>query len=243
VSSDSRWLAADGFSGATLGWGTERILLVEVAVGQEIRVELLWPARSWKFLVLGSLSLLIGCGRTTLGYGRSQTDDARIDRGAIIDVEGDQGTLGEGSAGWDRSGRADSCLPYPVGELEGGYLGSWWGTWGCASMTENISGLLEITLSHTASQDAFDVKGAMNGIAGMTVPFTSSVRGTLSCSSLQATLADIDIEKGSYQATGTLIGTLVPPRPASFEGGTFAIKGSQGACSGSGTWSARFHNY
>lgn len=141
-------------------------------------------------------------------------------------------------------GGSDACLPIPAKDVEGGYVGTWNGTYTCPGYSYPVSGTLNFTLSPAASKNSFKVKGDMKGTLDLWYTLKASVSGNMGCSALTATMPDISITfwifGQSYQLSGSLEGTFNAPAGGKkgFRDGTWTAKEKNGDCTSSGTWTA-----
>jgi hypothetical protein len=197
-------------------------------------------------------ALLAACGGRSsisgqLTDGSSTWDrwNTRYDRGGVRDW---------GIAARDRSGgpedRAflptpDSCLLGMTPEVvEGSYSGSWSGKWSCPGQpTSTVSGSLSLYLAAIGAGPSFAVKGAMTGTVYSGYPFTGSISGSMSCTTLTGSMPDIIVGSGSTlrKLQGALSGTFIHDQPTAsigFSAGQWKASDSGWNCSASGTWKA-----
>lgn len=179
----------------------------------------------------------------------------------VINDDGGQGVQ-DGSPGdvarrWDGKGapdrrvvpdkaQKDSCLPLPSKQVQGSYKGTWKGVINCPSLggKSSISGTMQFSLSPAASPESFSVKGSMSGTALGTMPFTSSITGTMGCIQLVASLPDIAVGVGgaTLKGKGSMKGTFAVNKGTRlFRAGTWQGKENSNLCTASGSWLAS-HN-
>jgi len=138
----------------------------------------------------------------------------------------------------------DACLPIPASQVQGSYVGGWKGSWKCPGQPgTTLSGDLSFYLTPAGSPDAFNVKGTMKGYVDPGFPFSSSITGTMGCTSLQASLPDIVVGSGGivYKLTGQISGSFQAAPSRRFENGTWTAKqagGGGSSCKASGVWYA-----
>lgn len=138
----------------------------------------------------------------------------------------------------------DSCLPIPAKAVQGSYAGKWKGTWSCPAIGQNmaVSGSLQFTLTPAGSPESFYVKGSMSGYVEPGIPFSSTITGTMGCTSLSASLPNIIIGSGGViaQLKGAMTGVFTALPKQGFPSGSWNAQEKGGSCKAFGVWQA-FH--
>lgn len=150
---------------------------------------------------------------------------------------------------WDDGGSGaadalpDGCLPIPAHEVAGKYRGAWFGTMSCPGYQPwKVNGQLSLQLDPAGSPASFKVAGEMDGVVMVLVPFKTTLSGSMGCSSLSATLAEIKVYLSTtpYRLNGRLKGTFrsTTAVPRGFSDGVWEVRSTDDNCTASGTWTA-----
>jgi len=201
-------------------------------------------ARLW----LGVMGLLLaGCGgRSAIGsYAPGRTDGGWLD-GWPSASDGRPFKKDTRPKKWDGPIRKDhavvlpdlGCLPIASGQVIGLYKGAWKGTLSCPGLPQQMmSGTLSLTVAKVSgSATLFGVKGSLEGaLDAVGLPIAGSFSGTMSCTSLSATLPSVTIGSGAivYKLQGGLAATFDKTGSGTgwgFPGGTLDINDPNLGC-------------
>lgn len=137
----------------------------------------------------------------------------------------------------------DGCLPIPAHQARGKYSGTWKGSMSCPGLAPwDVDGQLTLELSPAGSPASFKVAGTMTGVISATYSFSTSLNGSMGCSKLTATMAEItvNVDGYPYRLNGSIEGTFLSSKavPRGFSKGKWTAEAKIDNCTASGTWTA-----